>query len=153
MAHGQSCTCAVNTRNASLHQNMDEMDFSRSIHAAAASGNAARVAQLVASKGPNVVDAAGYAPLHYAARGGHEKVVALLIGCGANVNSRTCGLQTTPLMRAVMGGHVDVARILLEKGADLGLVDGEGRDVAFFIAQSKTPSDWTFFKQPKTQKK
>ncbi len=47
-----------------------------------------------------------------------------------------CGLQEdeTPLNYAARGGHLDVARLLIEKGAKVDVIDDVGR--AFLICVS-----------------
>jgi ankyrin repeat protein len=58
-----------------------------------------------------------WSPLHYAAAGGHEAVVKLLIARGAEIDARSPN-GTTPLMMAVRAGHVGVVRQLLFEVAD-----------------------------------
>ena len=59
----------------------------------------------------------GWTPLHYAATGGHLRVVAFLIGAHADVNAESPN-GTTPLMMAAMYGNSDVVKLLLESGAE-----------------------------------
>jgi ankyrin repeat protein len=61
-------------------------------------------------------------PVQIAARLGHERVVQLLINCGADLNT-SWGRYGYPLQAAAYGGHADVVCILLDNGAD---VDAEG---------------------------
>ncbi|TVY23462.1 Ankyrin repeat domain-containing protein [Lachnellula hyalina] len=61
-------------------------------------------------------------PLHWAALGGHEQMVTLLLDLGADINTRnneysTCG--STPLMVAARNGHERLVRLLLNKGSDV----------------------------------
>ena len=91
-----------------------------------------------------------YLPLvnqHYAARNGHLGVCAMLIEHGASVNGQTKGTRThtrtharthtpfptspaggaTPLHRAAYSGHTDIAQLLIRSGADVRLVDSDGK--------------------------
>ena len=59
----------------------------------------------------------GLTPLHIACFKGHEKIVNLLIECGADVNSADVRSGTTPLHIAVSQGDASVAQKLLDAGA------------------------------------
>jgi ankyrin repeat protein len=63
----------------------------------------------------------GLSSLHLAARQGHIDVAEALLAAGADVNQRTTGDKTTPLIIAIINGHFDLARQLLDKGADPNL--------------------------------
>ena len=56
------------------------------------------------------------APLHNAAKKGHEVIVKLLLGAGADPNKAI--EQGTPLQFAVSSYHINVVRLLLDAGAD-----------------------------------
>ena len=64
------------------------------------------------------------APLHNAAKNGHEVVVKLLLGAGADPNQTTkiapslSTVEETPLHRAVELSYPNVVRLLLDAGAD-----------------------------------
>ena len=66
-----------------------------------------------------------YTALHYAAGGGHQSLLQLLISHKADVNSRS-RLEFTPLHMASQGGHLASVVTLLQAGADplLPQVDG-----------------------------
>ena len=68
----------------------------------------------------------GFTALHYAAREGHRSTASLLADAGADINQRTGGDQTTPMLVAVINGNYDLARDLLERGADPNLVSDDG---------------------------
>ena len=72
--------------------------------------------QVLVSRGASV-NKQGWTPLHYAATGGHLRVVAFLIGAHADVNAESPN-GTTPLMMAAMYGNSDVVKLLLESGAE-----------------------------------
>ena len=69
----------------------------------------------------NKVDGLGRTALHYAARLGHDDIVAALLAAGADVGARDAA-GFTPLMRAVQGGDANapVVERLLAAGADPG---------------------------------
>jgi hypothetical protein len=58
----------------------------------------------------------GYTPLQTAARHGQDKVVAVLVKKGADVNAAD-GCGYTPLHLAAEGGHLDVVKRLVRAGA------------------------------------
>jgi len=63
--------------------------------------------------------AADKTPLHIAAEVGSEKIVAMLLDRGADVNdTRDDGDGYTPLHVAAGNGHENVVTLLLERGAD-----------------------------------
>jgi len=66
-----------------------------------------------------------FSPLHWAAKGGHIKIVEILIGRGARVNTTNMG-DDTPLHLASAHGHLDVVQILLRNKADVNLVNEHG---------------------------
>lgn len=112
----------------SSHQTLDEMEFERGIWSAALEGNTSRVQQLL-SKGTHVdiVDAAGYTALHYAARSGRVDICKILLQSSANVNATTRAGFATPLHRAAFAGKEQIVELLLESGADPKLQDVDGR--------------------------
>ena len=81
---------------------------------AALRGQESLVVTLV-SRGAKV-NKTGWTPLHYAATGGHLRVMAFLIGAGADVNAESPN-GTTPLMMAAMYGNDATVKLLLESGA------------------------------------
>ena len=75
----------------------------------------------------------GNTPLHYAACGGHEAVVSVLISNGANVEEHNENGHT-PLMEAASAGHVGVAKILLNAGAGINTHSNEFKESALTLA-------------------
>ena len=63
------------------------------------------------------VNKPGWAPLHYAATGGHVEVMALLLEEHAFIDAESPN-KTTPLMMAAMYGSPAAVRLLLQQGAD-----------------------------------
>src|SRR4029077_12600402 len=109
------------------------------MYAAAANKNAAQMVKLLLSKDADVRPRALYSDwpsqvtsepgtqyrsvggldaLLYATRGGCYECVEDLIATGADVN-RPTPEGVTPLMTAVDNEHNDVAKLLIEKGANL----------------------------------
>jgi ankyrin repeat protein len=74
--------------------------------------------------------------LHWAADKGREEVVALLVGMGAQANSRD-GLEQTPLMCACENGHMGAVRMLAQHigGEGLNMRDANGRTVLHWAVE------------------
>ena len=68
----------------------------------------------------------GLSALHYAARQGGFAAAKALVEHGANVNRKSPGDGTTPLLMATLNGHFDMARYFLEHGADPNIVSQAG---------------------------
>ncbi|KAJ3075164.1 Ankyrin repeat domain-containing protein 39 [Podochytrium sp. JEL0797] len=135
MNHPSNCPCADHApTNPSVTQTLEEMDFERSLHASALSGNLVKLTkQLQTCTNVNAFDASGYTALHYAARNGRVSCVKALVEAGVDIDLQTKGLGTTAVMRAVLGGHAEVVQFLMERGADLGIRDAQGREVCGMV--------------------
>lgn len=68
-------------------------------------------------RGPTMMG--GFAPLHYAARQGSIAATVALLDEGANINEVTQSEQSTPLVLAIANGHLDLAKVLVDRGADV----------------------------------
>ena len=92
-----------------------------SIHFAARKGNIEAVKKhLDAGVDIHVLDKKyGFAPLHYAADGGHKEIVELLLAKGADVNQRD-KIGKTPTAWAMRYGHKEVTAILRKHGGKTG---------------------------------
>ena len=94
------------------------------------------------------VNKTGWSPLHYAATGGHQAMISLLLDAHAYLDADSPN-GTTPLMMAAQYGSIAAVRQLLEAGADaslrnqLGLtaqdfaLRAERRDAAELIAAQR----------------
>jgi len=60
----------------------------------------------------------GLTALHLAVRQGHQAVAEALIEGGADIDQRSAGDQTTPILMATINGHFDLALELFRAGAD-----------------------------------
>ena len=128
------------------------------MYAAAANRNAGEMVKLLLSKGADVKPRALYSDwpsqvtseprtqyrsvgglnaLLYAARSGCYPCVEELIAAGADVNLPTPE-GITPLMIALDNQHNDVAKLLMDKGANLNVWDWWGR-TALWIAVDRKP--------------
>ncbi len=129
------------------------------MYAAASNRNAAQMVKILLSKGADVKPRALYTDwpsqvtseprtqyrsvgglnaLLYAARGGCYQCVDDLIAAGADVNVPTPE-GVTPLMTALDNQHNEVARLLMDKGANLNVWDWWGR-TALWIAVDRKAS-------------
>jgi ankyrin repeat protein len=112
-----------------LAEDVDYPAVQSALHVAARLGALAKARSLIEEGADlNEIDAWGETTLHYAAYQGHRDVVNLLIGKGAHVDSRNA-LSETPLHAATRGGQrnrKEVAKLLIEKGADVSLHSAAG---------------------------
>ncbi|XP_043912117.1 fibronectin type 3 and ankyrin repeat domains protein 1 isoform X2 [Protopterus annectens] len=76
----------------------------------------------------NTTDFGGSTPMHWAADGGHCKVVQYLISDGCKVDVKDNGSLWTPLMRvSAVSGNVDAASSLIQAGANVNAKDKDGK--------------------------
>jgi len=109
--HGGRCECCMAPQP--MQQSLDEMEFERSLCGAAARGDVARAVLLLQSRqaDPNVADAYGYFPLHYAARQGHADLCSNLLAANAAIGARAGEGMGTPLHRAVLSGSEKTVQV------------------------------------------
>ena len=97
-------------------------------------GNKAAVEAMLA-KGAEV-NRPGWAPLHYAAAGGHTDIVRLLIDKSAYIDAESPN-KTTPMMMAARDGHIYTVKLLLDEGADATLKNDLGMSAIDFAAKNQ----------------
>jgi len=74
-----------------------------------------------------------------AAQGNHQQITRLL-ATGMSVNAKQAGTGSTPLNTAAAFGQTDIARLLLEKGADVSIANRDGNTalhIASFFANAE----------------
>ena len=91
----------------------------------------------------------GLAPLHLAARQGYSDVAAALLDAGADVNQRTTGDQSTPLVVAIINGRFDLAKQLLDRGANPDLPQANNGVTPLYAALNCQWSDKALYPQPR----
>ena len=80
----------------------------------------------------------GWAPLHYAATGGHVEVILMLLEAHAYVDAESPN-KSTPLMMAAMYGSTAAVRALLDGGADPTLRNELGLSAVEFAQRASRP--------------
>lgn len=81
----------------------------------------------------------GWAPLHYAATGGHLEIMQILLDAYAFIDAESPN-KSTPLMMAAKYGSAAAVKLLLEAGADPAVRNELGMSAVDF-AQSSNRSD------------
>ncbi len=99
-------------------------------------GHTEFVRQLIA-RGAHV-NKPGWAPLHYAATGGHLAIMDLLLEHHAFIDAQSPN-GTTPLMMAAMYGSPQAVRLLLEAGADVNMKNQLGMTAVDFAMKASRP--------------
>ncbi len=82
-------------------------------------GRGASYGDLVGNKG-------GLTALHFAVREGHTASALALLNAGADINQVTQGDHTSPILLATINGQFDLAKLLVEKGANVKLASDAG---------------------------
>ena len=89
----------------------------------------------------------GMTALHYAVRDGRLEAALLLLKSGADIDQRTEGDQSSPLLVAIINGNFDLAMLLLDMGADPTLRSEDGAEPLFATLNN----EWalrTWYPQP-----
>ncbi len=83
-----------------------------------------------AARGPSDIQQigrqGGFAAIHYAVRDGYPDAVNVLLAAGTDINLRTAGDQSSPMLVALINGQYDIALDLLKRGADPNLASDDG---------------------------
>ncbi|KAI9235148.1 MAG: ankyrin repeat-containing domain protein [Podila humilis] len=140
----------------SFAESLDEVEFSRSIHAACISNNLERVRTILAKQNRGespacALDSAGYTALHYSSRAGNKEICTLLLNAGADVDAATPELGATPLMRSIQQGHLDVSRLLVSYGASIDVRNSDHENI-FHVLAIAASKDNTMQTSDKTEK-
>jgi ankyrin repeat protein len=95
------------------------------------------LAEMLVKKGADI-NKTGWAPLHYAASGGHLPIIRLLLENSAYIDAESPN-GTTPLMMAAMYGTPAAVNLLLEEGADATLKNEQGLTALQFAQRASRP--------------
>ena len=77
----------------------------------------------------------GFPPLHMAAAGGHDAVIAVLLDNGADVNQVAVD-GWSPIHFAVHNGHDAAVAVLLDKGANINHLNNDGYSPVYRAAKN-----------------
>lgn len=83
----------------------------------------------------NQRDAENVALLHWAAINNQSSIVDYYLSKGADINAIGGDLKSTPLQWATRQGHLAMVVLLIRRGADYSILDGEGCNVLHLAAQ------------------
>ena len=82
------------------------------------------------------VNKTGWTPLHYAATGGHLKMIELLLEHYAFIDAQAPN-GNTPLMMAAYFGTPEAVKLLIEQGADVKMTNQSGKTALDFAQMAK----------------
>ncbi|MCO4100732.1 MAG: hypothetical protein HEQ38_15360 [Gemmatimonas sp.] len=106
-----------------------------------ATGDSARPATGFQQRGPSygelIGNKGGLTPLLFAVREGNDAVMLRLLAAGANINHVSEGDHTSPLLMATINGRFDMARVLMEKGADVKLASDAGATPLYAVLNTQ----------------
>ena len=98
------------------------------LHEAAKRGNLAFLTECLANRvSPNGLDHAGCTPLHWAAAGGHEDCVEVLLKQSKSLLDVQNKMGDCPLHQAAWKGHPECVQMLLEAGAGTDIRNNDGK--------------------------
>lgn len=84
------------------------------------------------------VNKPGWAPLHYAASGGHLDTMRLLLDNDAFIDAQSPN-GTTPLMMAAAYGTPEAVKLLIDAGADVNMRNQKGLSALDFAQRAERP--------------
>merc|ERR1712180_500995 len=99
------------------------------LFAACTEGDVAKAKELLKKETKETIDQVdfyGYLALHAAAEAGHADLIVPLLDAGADINRATYDATFTALHHSLAKAKWDCARILIDKGADLNLLNEGG---------------------------
>lgn len=96
-----------------------------------------RMVRLLIARGADV-NKPGWAPLHYAATGGHLEIMEVLLENHAFIDAESPN-GTTPLMMAAFYGTPAAVQLLLEAGADTAMKNKLGLTAIDFARRGNRP--------------
>jgi uncharacterized protein len=97
-----------------------------------------QTAKTLIAKGADV-NKPGWAPLHYAATGGHVALMKLLLEEHAFIDAQSPN-KSTPLMMAAFYGSEEAVKLLLEEGADVMMKNDQGMSAVDFAQRANRPA-------------
>jgi len=95
------------------------------------------LAKNIIKKGGDV-NKTGWTPLHYAASGGHARLISLLLENNAYIDAESPN-GSTPLMMAAMYGSEGSVKLLLQEGADTKIKNQQNLSALDFAQRGKRP--------------
>ena len=121
---GRQRSCAEMILEAGADVNRGDSSGVRPVHHAAGLGSVKLLELLIAAGADLTLMSGAGTPLHWAAGNGHLDAVRCLLDEGAACDSQNAQGVTPAIMAAARGGNGDIVALLVEKGADTGLVLG-----------------------------
>jgi ankyrin repeat protein len=79
-------------------------------------------------------------PLHRAAQHGRVEIMTMLLDAGADINA-VDEYHTLRVMSQFSNNQFDALKLLVERGANLGVVDSDGRSLLSIVARMSQTSD------------
>jgi ankyrin repeat protein len=74
-------------------------------------------------------------PLHHAAQLGRVEIMTMLLDAGADINAVEEKYHCTACRVAILNDHFDALKLLVERGANLGVVDSDGNSLLANVVQ------------------
>ncbi len=100
-------------------------------------GDTTRAATGFSGRGPSygelIGNKGGLTALLFAVREGNVESVDALLKAGAKINHVSDGDKTSPLLMATINGRFDMAKMLMEKGADVKLLSEAGASPLYSV--------------------